>query len=218
MKILLLEDDVLLNKSIVKYLESTGHIVESFRDGQNAFDAICNKDFDLLILDINVPRIDGLTLLEKIYDKKIQPRAIFISALIDIEEISRAFELGCYDYLKKPFHLKELTLRIDKMLQLHQIPQSHTRLSKNYSFDSISSILSFCNEPQKLSNKQLEIIKILSSRRANVVTYDALRDYVWNDFNIDNATIIAEVNRLKKKLKENFIVNIRSIGYMIDNI
>lgn len=217
MKILLLEDDILLNQSITKYLESQGHIILSFRDGQSALDEIYNHQLDLLILDINVPQIDGFTLLEEIYSKKIQPRTIFISALIDIEDIQRAFELGCYDYLKKPFHLKELSLRIDKMLKTHQVPQIHTRLSKNYSFDAKESILYFRNEPQKLSKRQLDIIKLLAQKRSNVVSYDALRDYVWDDFDIDNATIIAEVNRLKKKLKENFIVNIRSIGYMIDN-
>ena len=218
MKILLLEDDMMLSNAIVQYLESTGHIVESFREGEKALDALNSKTFDLLVLDINVPGIDGLSLLEKIYAAKITPPAIFISALIDIEEISRAFELGCYDYLKKPFHLKELTLRIDKMLQVQQTPQVHTRLSKGYSFDSKTSILFFYNEPQTLPNRQLEIIKLLSSRRGIVVEYDTLRDYVWNDYEIDNATIRAEVNRLKKNLKEELIINIRSIGYMIDRI
>jgi DNA-binding response OmpR family regulator len=218
MRILLLEDDILLGRSIVTYLQSTGHIVESFRDGKAALDAIKADAFDLLVLDINVPTIDGLSLLEQIYSLKIQTRAIFISALIDIEDISRAFELGCYDYLKKPFHLKELSLRIDKMLKHHQPPQLHTRLSKHYSFDATNSTLYFCNEPQKLTNKQLQIIEILSARRANVVTYDTLRDYVWNDYDIDNATIISEVNRLKKALKEKFIKNIRSIGYMIERL
>lgn len=218
MKILLLEDDMMLSSAIVQYLESTGHVVESFREGETALEALNSKTFDLLVLDINVPGIDGLTLLERIYAAKITPPAIFISALIDIEEISRAFELGCYDYLKKPFHLKELTLRIDKMLQVQQTPQEHTRLSKGYSFNSKSSILFFYNEPQTLPNRQLQIIKLLAARRGIVVEYDTLRDYVWNDYGIDNATIRAEVNRLKKNLKEEFIINIRSIGYMIDRI
>jgi len=218
MKILLLEDDMMLNNAIVQYLQSTGHIIESFREGEAALDALNNKNFDLLVLDINVPGIDGLTLLEKIYAAKITPPAIFISALIDIEEISRAFELGCYDYLKKPFHLKELTLRIDKMLQAHQAPQEHTRLSKGYSFNAQDSTLFFYNEPQTLPNRQLQIVKLLAENRGMVVGYDTLRDYVWNDYEIDNATIRTEVNRLKKNLKEEFVINIRSIGYMIERL
>jgi DNA-binding response OmpR family regulator len=218
MKILLLEDDMMLNSAIVKYLETTGHKVESFREGERALHVIFNEVFDLLILDINVPGIDGLSLLEKIYASKIQVPAIFISALIDIEEISRAFELGCYDYLKKPFHLKELGLRIDKMLQSHQLPQEHTRLSKGYSFNLESSLLTFYNEPQILPKRQLQIIALLATNIGIVIDYDTLRDYIWNDYNIDKATITTEVNRLKKNLKEDFIINIRSIGYMIRRI
>jgi len=218
MKILLLEDDVMLNDAIVKYLESTGHKVKSFREGNAALETLQMQAFDLLILDINVPNIDGLTLLEKIHTAKITPPAIFISALIDIEEISRAFELGCYDYLKKPFHLKELTLRIDKMLQVQQTPQEHTRLSKGYSFNCKDTLLTFYNAPHTLAHRQLQIIQLLASRRGTVVDYDTLREYVWNDHQIDNATIRTEVNRLKKNLKEEFILNVRSIGYMIERV
>ncbi len=218
MKILLLEDDVMLNSAIVKYLETIRHQVKSFREGDKALHVIKNETFDLLILDINVPQIDGLALLEKIYALKIQIPAIFISALIDIEDISRAFELGCYDYLKKPFHLKELGIRIDKMLQSHQLPQEHTRLSKGYSFNLQSSLLSFYNEPQTLPNRQLQIISVLAKNIGMVIDYDTLRNHIWNDYDIDKATIRTEVNRLKKNLKEDFIINIRSIGYMIKRI
>jgi DNA-binding response OmpR family regulator len=117
MKILVLEDDHLLNEAITKYIETTGHIVTNFRDGDKAFISIKNNSYDMLILDINVPGLDGFELLEAIHELKIQIPTIYISALADIEDISRAFVLGCHDYLKKPFHLKELTIRIDKILQ-----------------------------------------------------------------------------------------------------
>lgn len=215
MKILLLEDDLMLNNAITKYLETTGHIVESFRDGQVALDALRVESFDLLVLDINVPNLDGLTLLEKLYDTKIQTPAIFISALIDIEDISRAFELGCYDYLKKPFHLKELSIRIDKMLKSHKTPQEHTRLSEGYSYNKKTDELLFYKKLQIIPKRQLQIINLLSVNCGNVVEYDLFREYVWQSDEIDNATIIAEVSRLKNSLKEDFIVNIRSIGYVI---
>jgi len=218
MKILLLEDDFMLNNSIVKYLEATGHIIQSYREGNSALEIIKNEAFDLFILDINVPGIDGLSLLEIIKDLKIQTPSIFISALIDIQDISRAFDLGCYDYLKKPFHLKELSIRIDKMLKIHNIPQEHTRLSKGYTYDANINVLYFYNAPQIISNRQLQIISFLALNRGTIVSYDTLRDYVWENYDIDKSTITAEVNRLKKNLKEDFITNHRSIGYMIDRI
>jgi DNA-binding response OmpR family regulator len=216
MKILLLEDDVMLNKAITKYLESTGHIVKYAHDGNMCVSILNEEKFDLLIFDINVPEIDGLSILEDLHNQKRMVPTIFISALIDIEDIERAFDIGCHDYLKKPFHLKELTLRINKILKTNQVPMAHKRLSKSYSFDCENMTLYFNNEPQILPKRQLQIIELLTNNRSLVCNYDMFRDYVWNDDFIDNATIRAEVNRVKKVLKEDFILNIRGIGYMVE--
>ncbi len=216
MKILLLEDDMMLNKAIKQYLESTGHAVISTTDGNRCLEVLAKERFDLLVFDINVPDIDGLSILEKLHEQKRMVPTIFISALIDIEDITRAFDIGCHDYLKKPFHLKELTLRINKLLKTRQVPQEHIRLSQAYSFDSKNMILFFDNEPQILPKRQTEIIDLLAANRSLVCNYNMFRDYVWNDDEIDNATIRAEVNRIKRVLKEDFIINIRSIGYMIE--
>ena len=215
MKILLLEDDLQLNDAITQYLTTTGHAIINVRDGKSALDILNNEKFDLLVLDINVPEIDGLSLLEKVHEQKRMIPTIYISALIDIEDITRAFDLGCYDYLKKPFHLKELTLRINKIMKTRIVPQEHKRISKYYSFDAKNLILYFNNEPHILSNRQLKIIELLSQNRSLVVNYDMFRTYAYEDDNIDNATIRAEVNRVKKELKEDFIINIRGSGYMI---
>jgi DNA-binding response OmpR family regulator len=215
MKILLLEDDHLLNSAISNYLLTTGHTVKSFRDGAVALNELKKDSFDLLILDINVPTVDGFALLEALHKLKIQIPTIYISALADIEDISRAFDLGCHDYLKKPFHLKELTIRIDKILQSRYIPQQHLRLSKNYSFDLDTLTLRFNEEVQILPKRKLQIIELLAQNRSRVVTYEMFIEYVWQDFDIDIPTIRAEMNRLKKVLKEDFITNIRGIGYMI---
>ena len=216
MKILLVEDDIMLNEMINEYISSTGHVVTSVKTGNESLEILKNNTFDLLILDINLPDIDGFTILEKMHEQKRMIPTIYISALIDIEDISRAFDLGCFDYLKKPFHLKELTLRINKILKTRIVPQKHKRLSKNYSFDSENMTLLFNNEPQILPKRQLQIIELLALNRSLVVQYDMFRDYVWNDDYIDNATIRAEVNRVKTVLKEDFIKNIRGIGYMIE--
>ena len=215
MKILLLEDDIMLNRAIKQYLESTGHMVISTIDGNSCLETLTREKFDLLVFDINVPDMDGLSILEKLHEQKKMVPTIFISALIDIEDITRAFDIGCHDYLKKPFHLKELTLRINKILKTRQVPQMHKRLSASYSYDSEHMVLYFDNEPQILPKKHIQIIDLLSANRSLICNYDMFRDYVWNDDEIDNATIRAEVNRVKKVLKEDFIINIRGIGYMV---
>lgn len=206
----------MLSEAINEYLLSSGHRVTSFYDGSDALEALKEETFDLLILDINVPGIDGLDLLEQLHALKIRPPAIYISALVDIEGISRAYDLGCYDYLKKPFHLKELSLRIDKVMQSCTIPQNHLRLSKSYAYDASTSTLMCDNVTQTLTKRQLQIIDLLARNRGRVVDFDQFRNYVWDEEYVDNATIRAEVSRLKKSLKEDFIQNIRALGYMID--
>lgn len=216
MKILLVEDDMMLNEMISEYLTSTGHVIISAKNGLESLEILESQKFDLLILDISLPDIDGFTILEKMHEQKRMVPTIYISALIDIEDISRAFDLGCFDYLKKPFHLKELTLRINKILKTRIVPQKHKRLSKHYSFDTETMTLYFNNEPHILPKRQLQIIELLAQNRSLVVNYDMFRTYVWNDDYIDNATIRAEVNRVKTVLKEDFIKNIRGSGYMVE--
>ena len=218
MKILLLEDELMLNEAISEFLQSRGDVVVSVKDGNEALERAQEERFDLLILDINVPGIDGLSLLETLHAQKIQTPAIYISALVDIEDISRAFDLGCFDYLKKPFHLKELSLRIDKVMasQPQERKRLHVRLSGRYSYDTERSTLMFDNVPQALSKRQVQIIDLLARNRGRVVDFEEFRTYVWDEVYVDNATIRAEVNRLKKVLKEDFIQNIRALGYMID--
>ncbi|QFR43632.1 DNA-binding response regulator [Sulfurimonas sp. CVO] len=216
MKILLLEDEVMLNESICEYLESDGHQIESFFDGIDALKAIKDNSYDLLVLDITVPGLDGLSFLEHIHALKIHVPAIYISALVDIEDISKAYDLGCNDYLKKPFHLKELLLRVNRVKLLVNTPRVHLRLSKNYSYDQEHSRLLFNQEPQILTKRQSQIIDILSRNRGRIVDFEQFQSYVWSEQMVDNATIRAEINRLKKNLKEDFIINVRGMGYMID--
>ena len=215
MKILLLEDDILLNEAITQYLFGVGHEITPVRDGDVCLELLCKQTFDLLILDINVPNINGLSIVEKLHAMKKVVPVIFISTLIDIEDISKAFELGCFDYLKKPFHLKELSLRINKIAQTTRIEHRHKRLSKCYSFDTETLTLFFNHEPQMLSKRQRKIIDFLAQNRGFVCSYEMFMDAVWDDIDVDVATIRAEVNRLKSTLKEDFIVNIRGIGYSV---
>lgn len=216
MKILLLEDEVMLNESIQEYLQEQGHFIKSFTDGLKAFENLQTDDYDLLILDISVPNVDGLTLLEKLHELKIHTPTIYVSALVDIEDISRAYDLGCYDYLKKPFHLKELAFKIDRILMDKDVPLVYLRLSKNYTYDQENNTLLFDNNPQILTKRQSQIIDILARNRGRIVDFEQFRIYVWDEQIVDNATIRAEVNRLKKSLKEDIINNIRGMGYMID--
>jgi len=215
MKILLLEDELILNNTICEYLKNIGHIVNSFLDGQVALEHISNG-YDLLIVDVNIPTLNGFELLNELNQRKIHIPTIFISAQIDIEDIKKAYKLGCREYIKKPFHLEELGIKINQILKKEQNNTLHIRFSENYSYSKDKQTLYFNSEPQNLTKKQLEIIHILALNINMIVDFERFRVDVWNAENIDNPTIRAEISRLKKSLKEDFIKNIRGLGYKID--
>lgn len=214
MKIYLVEDEIMLCESIARYLKKLGHHVKSAFDASGVVEHLQSEKFDLLIFDINLPDKNGLELLEELQNFVHIP-TIFISALTDIKDISRAFELGAKDYIKKPFHLKELEIRIEKISKDME-ERKHIILSKNYSYSFEKMTLYFDGEGVTLSKRQLQIVDLLAKHRGIVVTYDIFREYVYTDAFVDNPTIRAEISRLKKALKEDFIVNIRGVGYKIE--
>jgi two-component system, OmpR family, response regulator len=217
MKILLLEDELMLRSSIEEYLEALGHKVIAFGNGEEAYEAIKKDAFDLLLLDINIPKMSGLSLLKALNEIEHAFPTIFISANVDIDDISQAFELGASDYLKKPFHLKELGLRIDKIKKESAIKNlKHIILNSKYVFSKEEQMLFYNNNVQVLTKKQLQIVTLLSENMGVVVDFEKFRTYVWNDEPIDNASIRAEISRFRKLLKEDFIINLKGVGYKIE--
>ena len=217
MKILLLEDELMLRSSIEEYLDALGHKVIAFGNGEEAYEAIKKDIFDLLILDINIPKMSGLSLLKALNEIEHAFPTIFISANVDIDDIAYAFELGASDYLKKPFHLKELGLRIDKIKKEYAIKTlQHVILSQKYVFSKEEQMLFYNNTVQVLTKKQLQILTLLSENMGVIVDFEKFRSFVWNDEPIDNATIRAEISRFRNLHIEDFINNLKGVGYKIE--
>jgi DNA-binding response OmpR family regulator len=216
MKVLLLEDELMLQGAIKEYLSDIGFEVTAFEDGQEAYDNISSNSYDLFIFDINTPSIDGLSLLDTLQKEKIYVPTIFISAITEIEQISHAYALGCYDYLKKPFHLKELSLHIERLLKIADIrAKSFIKISKMYSYDLENQCLLFDGEEQLLTHKQLQIMDVLVKNINKVVDFEMLRHYAWDDSPVDNAIIRAEIHRVRQVLKEDLITTLKGVGYTL---
>jgi DNA-binding response OmpR family regulator len=197
-------------------LVDTGYEVTVFEDGKEAYDHIHDHNYDLFIFDINTPSIDGLSLLDSLQKEKIYVPTIFISAITEIEQISKAYELGCYDYLKKPFHLKELGLHIERLLKIADIrAKSFIRISKMYSYDAEKKCLLFNGEEQPLTHKQAQIIELFAANINKVVDFEMLRHYAWDDSPVDNAIMRAEIHRVRQVLKEDLIKTLKGIGYTL---
>jgi two-component system OmpR family response regulator len=216
MKVLLLEDELMLQSAISEYLTDTGYEVTAFEDGQEAYDNISSSAYDLFIFDINTPSINGLSLLEKLQKERIFVPTIFISAITEIEQISHAYELGCYDYLKKPFHLKELGLHIERLLKIADIrAKTFVKISKMYCYDAENQSLLFDGQEQLLTHKQKQIMDLFAKNINKVVDFEMLRHYAWDDSPVDNAIIRAEIHRVRQVLKEDLIITLKGVGYTL---
>lgn len=200
----------------MQYLQQCGYLVDNQSDGKKALDAILKNDYDLLILDINVPNINGFEILRTLNELKKSVFVIYISALIEIDDILQGYELGCSEYIKKPFHLEELGIKINQLVRKEDGFTNHMLFSKNYSYCKEQKTLYFKNEPWELTKKQLDIIHTMALNINMVVDFERFRIDVWDGGNIDNPTIRAEISRLKKSLREDFIKNIRGLGYKIE--
>ena len=216
MKILLLEDELMLQSAISEYLETLGHECLVFNDGIKVKDYLKSNKCDLFIFDINVPSLNGLALFEYLKSINCFTSVIFISALIDIQSITKAFTLGASDYLKKPFHLQELGLRVQKISkEIKNEQRQHIVLSQNYYYEKYTNKLYFNKVEQILTKKQSDIMKCLCLNIESIIDFDLLREYVWNNSLVTDATIRTEISRLKKVIKEDIIQNHKGMGYKI---
>jgi len=217
-KILILEDESILAISIQEFLEDSGYEVEHYTNSEKAFDAIYNQTFDLLLLDVKVAgEMNGFELLSAIREANIETPAIFITSLNDIENLTQGYECGGCDYIRKPFDLAELKLRIEQVIKLHCFNsiENIINLDFNYKFDTKKLQLTLNDRVIILGKTETKILELLIKQRGSVVTYEMFWEEVWGEW-IEPTNIRVQVGNLRKKLEHDFIQNIRGAGYSID--
>lgn len=214
MKILLLEDEEALCKNIERFLTIKGHQVDSYHDGGVLLDEANLFEYDFFVFDINVPDVDGFELLTYIKDKNIETPLIFISAMIGIDEISKGFNLGCSDYLKKPFELEELELRLNNIKNSFT---THERLelADDLVYDFNAQAVFKDESRLELSKKQSEILYLLMKHNGQVVSFDTIADYAYEDDFRDMHTISSHIRDIRKIIGPELIKNVRGVGYKI---
>lgn len=216
MKILLLEDEYGLRKSVAEYLSDSGYKVDEFSNGLNVLDAVNSNKYDLLLLDVNVPGLKGFELLEKIREQNILTPAIFITSLTKIDSLEHGFDSGCCDYIKKPFDMTELKLRVASALKLSlKSTEEKIELPLGYIYDTKSFSLFKDDEVIQLSKTEKMIIELFIKNKKFVVTSEMLQEYVWDDY-VDPANIRVQINNLRKKLDKDLILNVRGLGYKLN--
>lgn len=220
MKIFLLEDDFELNKIIKTSLQEQGFFVESYLEGYTAVTKILNNAYDIYILDINVPGFDGHQILEIIRKEHSTLPVIIISAALDIDNIQKAYELGCNDYLKKPFVLQELLVRIKYLIKTtynSDIDNNTIDLNHGFTFCQKNQTLYKYNHEIQLTLKEKLLLTLLLKNIGNTVEISEIHEYVWDGKVVEPVSMRSVIHKLQKKLKNGMIINIRGQGYKLLN-
>jgi len=219
MNILILEDEYILALSMKEFLLDCGYDVDCFRDAQSAYNNIFEKSYDLLLLDVNViGKQNGFEMLEILRKDGVKIPAIFITSLTEIEDLTRGYSCGGCDYIRKPFDLMELKLRVEQAIKLHCFTTDNEliELPYGYNYDTKKMSLIYEDSIISLAKTESKILELLIKRRGSVVDCDMFLYEVWEGEWVDPANLRMQVRGLRKKLKKDFIKNIRGVGYTID--
>ena len=210
MKILLLEDNKKLNETISKRLKIKGYKVQSFTDGAEALERIADG-YSCFILDINVPNVDGIKILKKIREYYDDIPVIIISASVELEDIKLSYDFGCNDYLKKPFFIDELEIKIEKLCK---IQDEIITFDEDCHFDYKSSLIVINKNEQRLTKKERLLMNLFLTKKNQVLTYENIESYVWEGSFVSLESIRSLIRRLRKILNNDYIQTVVDTGYI----
>ncbi|MDD3443468.1 MAG: response regulator transcription factor [Sulfurimonas denitrificans] len=216
MRVLLLEDEFSLRISIKEFLEDIDYSVDDFADGLEAHDAIYAKSYDLLLLDINVPSMSGFELLQSIRKDGIKIPAIFLTSMTELQDLKEGYRKGCCDYIRKPFDLLELELRIKQAIRSYYLDNSDmVELGEGFVYDMLKGKLTKDDKEIVLRKIEKDLLEMLIKNKNSVVSMQMFQDEVWGDY-VEPSAIRVQINNLKQKLSETIIHNRRGLGYIIE--
>ncbi len=215
-KILLLEDDASLHETIREDLEEQGYVVISAYDGYEAQDRLYEQRFDLLLLDVNVPELDGFALLETAREEGVEAPAIFLTARESVDDLEKGFRSGADDYLRKPFSLRELRIRIETLLKRSYSPQRAEAidLGGGVHYDLKAQRLETAEGTVTLGRKEGRLLELFLRHPGEILSHERIYDTLWEypEEPSDNS-LRTYIKRLRKLLGKERIVSIKKQGY-----
>jgi len=220
MRILVIEDEKRIGEFVARGLESAGYTVESADDGASGLERMHATDYDLIILDLMLPDMDGLKVLEKIRNRTTSPPVLILSALGAVDDRVKGLERGADDYLGKPFSFTELLARVRALLRRGQPTPERLQVG-DLTLDCIRRKVTRSGEPIDLAPKEFSILEYLMRNRGRPLSRTMIVEHVW-DMDYDGLTNIVDVyiRHLRSKVDDRWplklIHTVRGVGYMIE--
>jgi two-component system copper resistance phosphate regulon response regulator CusR len=220
MRILVVEDEKRIADFLCRGLEGAGYAVDAAPNGAAAIDHIHATDYDLVILDLMLPDMDGLQVLEKIRNRKVGPPVLILSARGAVDDRVRGLETGADDYLVKPFAFVELLARVRALLRRGQPAPERLQVA-DLSLDCVRRKVARANESIDLAPKEFGILEYMMRNRGRPLSRTMIVEHVW-DMDYDGLTNIVDVyirhlrSKIDDKYPQKLIQTVRGIGYMIE--
>ena len=220
--ILLCEDDENLGMLLREYLNAKGYNAELYPDGEAGYKAYVKNKYDLCVLDVMMPKMDGFTLAQEIRKVNTETPIVFLTAKTLKEDVLEGFKIGADDYLTKPFSMEELTFRIEAILRRvrgKKSKESTVYKIGRFSFDTQKQLLSIDGKQEKLTTKESELLALLCAHSNEILQRDFALKAIWVDDNYFNArSMDVYITKLRKHLKEDEsveIINVHGKGYKL---
>ena len=216
-QILLVEDDETLSELISEYLSEQGYDVTVRADAKAALDTAYERNFDILILDVKLPKGDGFSLLRELRRLGDDTPAIFTTSLNALQDLEIGYKSGCDDYLKKPYELKELLLRIQILIKrkFSHVNDEFIELNGGYKFYPSSKTLRQNGQIVSLSNKESELLALFLENKNTLISKETIFDKIWNyGEEPSELSLRVYVKNLRRILGKDAIINRRGDGYI----
>lgn len=213
--ILLLEDDLQLSDTVKQFLEYTGYKVYPAYDALQAKDILYEQNIDLMLLDVKVPHQSGFDFLRELRKTNTSTPAIFITSLNGVDDVTKGFEMGCDDYIRKPFALKELRARIEVLFKRHfGTHNNQVDLGKGYTFDIKGLFLSYEEKKIALKTKEAKLLALFLKKPNQLLSYENIFEVLWEyDETPSQGSLRAYVTTLRHLLGKQTIETIKHMGY-----
>ena len=213
--ILLLEDDISLNKTIESFLTINGFKVLSALDGESALDLVYENSIDLMLIDVKVPKINGFEFLKEIRKNDPKTPAIFITSLNSVEDVEEGFNIGCDDYIRKPFALKELLVRINSQLnRIYGAKDNIIKIDDNLIFNTKEQTLFKDGNKVPLKAKEATLLSLFLKNKNELIDYELINKTLWDyDQEPSSGALRTYIRSLRKAIGKDKIETIKNIGY-----
>ena len=220
MRLLLVEDEKAIGAPLQKGLTNKGFAVDWKTDGESGLESALINEYDCIVLDLNLPNMDGLEVAKQLREREISTPILMLTARTQQEDLLKGFDSGADDYLRKPFDFRELVHRIQSLIKRNSVEKSDLMSVEDVELDSKSYKVTRAGEAVDLNNKEFGVFEYLLRNRGSVVSQEELLEHVWDE-QIDSftQTVRTNIKTLRKKLDpdKKIIKTVKGRGYVIEN-